>query len=322
MCTLRGVTTLVADTGSRDPIFTSPPQNILFKKKQESFASVLLGELFGEKGNRRQQQQARKRRRRNMKLTSTLVALVATVAYAMEDRGCVDSTTLQDGTDLFPVKVAPTHSEYWDVEYFNTYKIVTNKEFDLTYLLYQCGTEPPADQMDGRHVAVLEIPLSEVAISATPMISYMEQLGLRDEISTFLSSAAYVASPCFAADIASGEVSSLDRGNEQTAPSFTGLNPPDETKLTSFVASYEASDPPPLSNHAIVVSEDEETTNNAIFEWVKFFAVFFNKEELANQVFEAAESRFECVSENAGQVAADQGKRSKLLWGKFRFFAY
>lgn len=251
-----------------------------------------------------------------MKLSATLLLAFLGTSYGdTEDRGCVNNA-MQDGTDLFPIKVSPTHSEFWDIEYFSTFKIVTNKEYDLTYLLHQCGTEVPAEHMDRRHAAVLEIPLTDVAISQTPMISFMEQLHLRDRISAFLSSASFVASPCFAADIASGKVNSVDRGDEETAPSFTGLDPPDEAKLVSFIASWESTSPPPLANKAIVVSEADEKTSDAMFEWVKFFAVFFNEEELANQVFDAAQSRYACVSENAGRIASDEGQKTKLLWGE------
>lgn len=256
--------------------------------------------------------------------TNALVALLATttIVHAQEDdRGCVESSSLEPGQDLFYHKVRPQYSQKWDVEYFETYKIVTNKQFDLTYLLYQCGTEVPAEQQDGRHAAILEIPLSDVAITVTPFISYMEQLGLRDEISTFLSDATYVSSPCFAEAIATGEITSLNRGDEETAPSLQGLTVPNESNLVTFISGYEQSYEsarPPFANTVIAVSEDEEETNSAIFEWVKFFSVFFNKEEVANKVFGTAESRYQCVAQNAGQLRADGGEKPKLLWGKMR----
>ena len=250
-------------------------------------------------------------------LTCALLAFLATV-HSLEDRGCVDS--VEPGTDLFTNKVEPVYSEFWDVEYSNTYKIVTNKLYNLTYLLYQCGTEVPADQVDAGHEAILEIPLTDVAITVTPMITYMEQLGLRNEISTFLSDPSFVASPCFAADIESGNVTSLDRGDENVAPSLVGLNPPVETNmLTTFISGYEQtveSARPPFANTVIAVSESSEKTNNAIFEWVKFFSVFFNQEKEANEVFNAAESRYQCVAENAARVLTDSGSKPKLLWGK------
>ena len=48
-------------------------------------------------------------------------------------------------------RVEPLYSEYWDIEYVNddhgdeaySYKIVSNKFLDLSYLLYPCGTPPP-----------------------------------------------------------------------------------------------------------------------------------------------------------------------------------
>lgn len=253
-----------------------------------------------------------------MKFSASAILLVClTTARGLEDRGCVGS--VEPGVDIFPDKVEPQYSEYWDVEYFDTYKIVTNKQYDLTYLLYQCGTEIPADQLDAGHEAILEIPLTDVAITVTPMITYMEQLELRDEISTFLSDPAFVASPCFAADIESGEVASLDRGDENVEPSLVGVNPPEDTNnITTFISGYEQtteSARPPFANTVIAVSESSEQTNNAIFEWVKFFSVFFNQEKVANEVFEAAETRYQCVANNAAVAMTDSESKSKLLWG-------
>jgi iron complex transport system substrate-binding protein len=260
-----------------------------------------------------------------MKITMTwclLASLLVGTASAMEDRGCVDSVAAD--ADLFSDKVEALFSEFWDVEYFGTYKIATNKAYDVTYLLYQCGTEVPAEENDGRHEAILEIPLKEIAITVTPMITYMEQLGLEGTITTFLSDISTVASPCFAEAIQLGNITSLNRGDENTSPSLEGQDAPllttnTSSPLVTFISGYEQSVPsarPPFAETVVAVADSSEKTNNAIFEWVKFFSVFFNAEKIANEVFEAAQSRFDCVSENAGKTVTDAVDKPKLLWGK------
>jgi hypothetical protein len=132
-----------------------------------------------------------------MKLLSitSLAILSLTSTQVHGSPSCL--TTVEDGVDYFPHKVIPEDSKFWDVEYANTYKIVTNKSANTTYLLYQCGSEPPADQLDGRHAEVFEIPLSGVGITQTPTITYLEQLGLLEEITVFLSDPDTISSPCF-----------------------------------------------------------------------------------------------------------------------------
>lgn len=254
-----------------------------------------------------------------MKITATaaLLALLAVPLYA-QDRGCVD--TVEAGADLFPNKVEPKHSKYWDIEYFGAYKIVTNKKLDVTYLLYQCGTDIPAVENDGRHQAIFEIPLVDVAISATPQISFIEQLELRDQIDTFLSNKDFIASPCFLEAVEAGNITTLNRGDgNTTGPALEnqGPNPSskDEKNFTTFIGSRSSA--PPFADKVVAVSESEETTNDAIFEWVKFFSVFFNKEKEANEVFQKAESRRQCVSENAAKTLTDSPDKPKLLWGKY-----
>ena len=92
--------------------------------------------------------------------------------------GCITGT-VDYNKDYFPNKVSPTYSEKWDISYHNTYKIITNKEVEKTYLMYQCGTEPPVSE-EGKHALTFSVPLQDgVAISSTTMIPHLEQLGLR-----------------------------------------------------------------------------------------------------------------------------------------------
>jgi hypothetical protein len=52
-------------------------------------------------------------------------------------------TDYNSSIDDFPDKVKPVNSQFWDVQYFNNYKILANKNANESYVLYQCGTEPP-----------------------------------------------------------------------------------------------------------------------------------------------------------------------------------
>ena len=54
----------------------------------------------------------------------------------------------------------------------------TNKEVGKSYLMYQCGTEPPAYE-EGKHDLTFSVPLQDgLVVSSTPMIPHIEQLGL------------------------------------------------------------------------------------------------------------------------------------------------
>jgi len=240
------------------------------------------------------------------------VAFLAFLA-GVQAEDCI--TTVDPSKDYFPNKVYPTESQYWDVEYSNTYKIVVNKNSSDSYLLYQCGSEPPEDQLDGRHAEVLEIPLKEVGLAHTPMITYMEQLGLRDAISAFLTEPSYIISPCFAEDVAYGKVMVLSPPTGEEDPTNRG-NSSATADMAAFLPDYSTA---PFEER-IFLSEDKETTNAAIFEWVKYYSVFFNAEGTANAVFDAAEDRWDCIAENAQVVESDFPKKPVVLWGYYSDF--
>ena len=244
-----------------------------------------------------------------MKIVSFLV-----IASAAAHRpACLTPGQVVDGP-IWEDTVAPEFSSNWDVQYFDTYKIVSNLASNYTYLLYQCGSEPPAGvEADG----VFEIPLQNVGITQTPMITYLEQIGARSEIAAFLTDPDFISSPCFYDDVTSGEVAVFVEGTDSTEPSLNG-------KATLSIQDTVAFDGPfgtvPFDNK-IIVTEYLEQTNVGYFEWVKFFSTFFNEEETANRVAMAAKDRFDCIAENAQQAAtADATTPPVVLWAYYSPF--
>jgi len=110
--------------------------------------------------------------------------------------GCLNSTTVNYTRDYFPTKVSPSFSKFWNVSYHNTYKIVYNKFRNVTYLLYQCGTNPPSSEV-GRHNGTFMIPPSAgIVITESDQIPSLEQLNLRLKIKAKIGDPMYIASPC------------------------------------------------------------------------------------------------------------------------------
>jgi hypothetical protein len=119
---------------------------------------------------------------------------------------CLDSsaTAIDPDMDYFPDKVFPKFSKYWSVTYHNTYKILKSSDGNATYVLYQCGTEPPTDVPDVN--ATIPVPLQHgVALTTTTSLPHFELLGLRDEIKAYLGDPQWITSPCFLDQIESGE---------------------------------------------------------------------------------------------------------------------
>ena len=111
---------------------------------------------------------------------------------------CLGDGQFEIGVDYFPDKYVPREyspiflrenqanldntTDFLQIEYFNYYKIVTNKYHNKSYLLYQCGAQPPQEEVaSGRHHLILPVPhKGGLAITETPQIPPLEMLGLRD----------------------------------------------------------------------------------------------------------------------------------------------
>ena len=90
--------------------------------------------------------------------------------------------------------------------------------------------------------------------------------------------------------------------------------------MVTFINSFEYQFPearPPLVTAVVAESSFWEDDNLAIFEWVKFFALFFNQETTANLVFQAAQDRYNCVADNAA-LLVDTDQKTNVLWGELR----
>ena len=73
---------------------------------------------------------------------------------------CIEAGEFDATKDYFPEKFVPDETtDYLEIEYHNSYKIVRNKFQEKSYLLYQCGSEPPADEVEGgEHHIILSVP--------------------------------------------------------------------------------------------------------------------------------------------------------------------
>jgi len=93
-----------------------------------------------------------------------LLALLQASVSGSNSQEC--ATSFDATTDYFPEKVQPTESELWSITYENSYKVLTNNYVNKTYLLYQCGTEPPQDQ--SQYDGVYSVPASNNCNFSSP----------------------------------------------------------------------------------------------------------------------------------------------------------
>ncbi|KAJ9531311.1 hypothetical protein QJQ45_006761 [Haematococcus lacustris] len=165
--------------------------------------------------------------------------------------------------------------------YFDTYKVVVNRRQSAneTYVLYQCGTQPPPPSAVPAGAKFFSVPLSSVSVDETTVVAFMKLLGVSNRI-TFTSR--------FAVDACQQSIGfygcqQLAPGNP--APSASNVNATlavraIANKVDAFFTYGNTANNMTIS---VTASADPGVLNRA--EWIKYVATFFNVEDKANNIF-------------------------------------
>ncbi|EKX32923.1 hypothetical protein GUITHDRAFT_120874 [Guillardia theta CCMP2712] len=187
--------------------------------------------------------------------------------------------------DYFPYKATVNFAKF-KIEYFKTYKVVTNTQANLKYVLYQSGCpKPPA--ADANDVAgAFQIPLSRVYVDSSTYFGDLELMGER--LAIRLVNGEYTDNPCMWRQLDSKWTVNLPYGELWTSASGFDLE----------------------NQNPIVVSDIYETTYYAANEWIKFFAAFFNREMSVQSFADAVRQRWVCNS----KAVQTQSVQKKMLF--------
>ncbi|KAI9494051.1 hypothetical protein BDB00DRAFT_344180 [Zychaea mexicana] len=100
-------------------------------------------------------------------------------------------------TDYFPDKLSSTReddAQYFEIEYHNNYKLVTDHRNEKQYYLVQCGTPVPTGI--ATDAIVHQIPVTSVGAVETTVVPYLEMLGVAETIH-LIADSSMVTSTCF-----------------------------------------------------------------------------------------------------------------------------
>ena len=201
------------------------------------------------------------------------------------------SAEYAEGVDYFPEKVSVAHAKNFGVEYFANYKVVTVPEptpggAAETYVLVQRGTPAPPLTGPLTGAAVIEVPVESIFMGSTTPLPFLVDLDVVDRLTGVASAGLIHAEPVLER-IEAGAVVEYAAGGEvdaeaviEAAPAMLmteGLEHPTYPILraadVAVVAGTEWLEPSPLGRA----------------EWLKYVAVFFNREAAAARLFASIE---------------------------------
>lgn len=250
--------------------------------------------------------------------TPTPEPTVATPTHNLTD-GCIE--TYSPDVDYFPEKVTIEDATGFVVEYHKHYKVVTvlkpwrGAEQQFKYVIVQCGAPAPTDVGDA---LVIEAPVEDVIAMSTTQLPHLEKLDVLDRL-LGLDSFQYVNNPKVRTLIEAGALVEIGSGAEVNIEKTIAAEP-------DLVMTYGVGDPQ-YDAHPKLLEAKIPTVLNAEYmegtplgraEWIKFTALFFNKEAQAQEAYTAMKQRYLEVAEKAKAATSKptviSGMASKDKW--------
>ena len=220
----------------------------------------------------------------------------AAAVSANLDGGCAES--YDPSVDYFPHKLSVTFATGFEVEYHNNYKIVTvsnpwqGAEESFRYVLVQCGTPAP-QEVDG---AVIEVPVENIMAMSTTYLPTLDGLGLTDRL-IGIDSYMWTTNKAVRARIEAGEVAEIGSGAGVNVELTLDLDPALVMTYGTGFSDYDTH--PVLLEAGIPVAlngdfVEQDPLGRA--EWMKFIALFFNREADAAEEFDAIAAEYQRVA--------------------------
>jgi iron complex transport system substrate-binding protein len=207
----------------------------------------------------------------------------------------------EPGFDYFPHKVGFRHSNQLAAEYHGHYKrvrLVTNgvgEEFRFVFV--QRGTPAPRVEPDD---VVIHVPIERFSLGSYRYGGASDVLGVVDRIVGF-GNHTHVTTPSIQRLFETGR---LQRNFDLEAIANRGTEAHFNWYATSSLSAVDDA-VERMGSLVIPAAEHMEPTTLARAEWVKFFAMFFNKEAEANALFDDIERRYR----DAAALVRDVGRR-------------
>ena len=209
----------------------------------------------------------------------------------------------RNGVDYFPHKAAFRHSAQLKVEYHGNWKRVTftpavDTREKLQLVLVQCGTPAPK-LLPGD--TLVEVPVRDFATANVSLLGASRLLGIDDRLKGVPTR--NVSIPAIVARIEAGETRpfyAAQHGNgEQAAALGADL-------FFTFYSAYPDANIHPLLKRLGVASAPQsdhtEPTPLGRAEWIKYLALFFNREAQANDIFADRAARYAALRARVADV--------------------
>jgi len=212
-------------------------------------------------------------------------------------------TDFDPNTDYFPDKQTVDYAQNFDIEYHNSYQVVTVRQpgqSDESYVLTRCGA--PAPDLTGPLAGAQQVstPVTDLFAESTTHLPSLEALGKLDTLTGF-ASADYVYSETARKHIADNDVVQFATAGQVDAEAVVA-HAPQAFVTGGFTdpafAVIERAKVPVLNDYDWL-----ETNPLGRAEWIKFFAALTGTEKQATETFDGIVAEYDKYTNLAANTA-------------------
>lgn len=202
-------------------------------------------------------------------------------------------------TDYFPKKLTVNYATGFTVEYQKNYKLITVKnpwrdaKASFQYVLVQCGTPVPAGFDKSQ---IITIPVNSAVSLSTTHLPHFAKLGIADKLLA-VSDSKKVNTQAVVENIKAGKIAEVGSDGNLNIERVLELNP--DVVITYGTGNPQTDSHPKLLEAGLKVAinaEYMETSALGHAEWLKFTALFFNKDEIAEKVFQETSQKYNAIT--------------------------
>lgn len=196
------------------------------------------------------------------------------------------------------------YAQGFAISHFQGYKIITLKNpwpgasQTFRYALLEKNGVLPKDQ---NFDAVVNIPIKKIVVTSTTHIPSLESLGEIESLKGF-PNLDYISSEKVRALISHGKIKEVGKNEDLNTEILLDLSP---QAVVGFAMDGKNSTLTTLQKSGIPVLYNSDWTENSPLgkaEWIKFFGALYNKEKLADSIFNEIETAYLQAKEIASQA--------------------
>jgi iron complex transport system substrate-binding protein len=226
-------------------------------------------------------------------------------------QGCPDH--YDPAVDYFPDKAEFRYAQQLRVTYHRNYKVVefnpsVHTKETFRYVLVQCGT--PAPPSDGKS-RIIQVPVQRFVLNHVEYGATVVRLGVLDRLVGVPSLLAF-STPEILQRAREGYIQEVGSRSHSSLEPTVAVDP-DVAFL--FYSAYPNANLHPqlwqLGVEGVPLAGHFEPNPLGRSEWIKLFALFFNREREADRIFEPAAQRYEDLARRASSAS----NRPEVLLG-------